>query len=99
MQFYVIVKDASLKMLSDPVTVESVSSTTSMTARTGNWQEIMLQWEASAATTQAQSETRVVEPVHLHVADLVGKDSIIAITAGKDDSYDRLLPAESNTSD
>ena len=30
----------------------------------------------------------MAEPVHLHVADLVGKDSIIAIAADEDDSYD-----------
>ena len=29
----------------------------------------------------------MAEPVHLHVADLVGKDSIIAIAADEDDSY------------
>ena len=50
----------------------------------------MLQREASAATTRAQRETPVPEPVHLHVADLVGKDSIIAIAAD-DDSYDYYL--------
>jgi len=33
----------------------------------------------------------VAEPVHLHVADLVGKDSIIAIAADDDDSYDYYL--------
>ena len=54
-------------------------------------QEIMLQREASAATTRAQSETPLAEPVHLHVADLVGKDSIIAIAADEDDSYDYYL--------
>lgn len=46
--------------------------------------------EASGATTRAQSETRMVEPVHLHVADL-GKDSIIATAADEDDSYDYYL--------
>lgn len=54
-------------------------------------QEIILQREASAATTRAQRETPVAEPVHLHVADLVGKDSIIAIAADEDDSYDYYL--------
>ena len=54
-------------------------------------QEIMLQREASAATTRAQSETPMAEPVHLHVADLVSKDSIIAIAADEDDSYDYYL--------
>lgn len=54
-------------------------------------QEIILAREASGATTRAQNETPVAEPVHLHVADLVGKDSIIAIAADEDDSYDYYL--------
>ena len=33
----------------------------------------------------------MAEPVHLHVADLVGKDSIVAIAADEDDSYDYYL--------
>lgn len=37
-------------------------------------------------TTQAQSETPMTEPIQLHVADLVGKDSIVAIAADKDGS-------------
>ena len=51
----------------------------------------MVQREASAATTRAQSENPVAEPVHLHVADLVSKDSIIAIAADEDDYYDYYL--------
>lgn len=54
-------------------------------------QEIMLHREASAATTRAQREIPMAEHVHLHVADLVGKDSIIAIAADEDDSYDNYL--------
>ena len=54
-------------------------------------QEITLQREASAATTRAQSENPVAEPVHLHVADLVNKDSVIAIAADEDDSFDYYL--------
>lgn len=33
----------------------------------------------------------MVQPVQLHVADLVSKDSIIAIAADEDDSYDYYL--------
>ena len=69
--------------------------TTMMTARTRNWLTAYKKYhvtkEASAATTQAQSENPVVEPVHLHVADLVIKVSIIAIAADKDDSFDYYL--------
>ena len=54
-------------------------------------QEIMLQQEASAATTWTESEIPMAEPVHLQVADLVGQDSIIAIAADDDDSYDYYL--------
>ena len=51
----------------------------------------MLQREVSAATTQAQSETHVAKPVHLPIADPVGKDRIIANAADEDDSYDYYL--------
>ena len=33
----------------------------------------------------------MAKPVHLHVADLVNKDSIIAIAADEDDSFDYYL--------
>jgi len=51
-------------------------------------QEIILQREAFAATTPAQSENPVAEPAHLHVADLVNKDSLIATAVDEGDSCD-----------
>ena len=54
-------------------------------------QEIVLQRETFAANTRAQSEHPVAEPVHLHVADLFTKDSIIAIAAEEDNSFDYYL--------
>ena len=70
---------------SDPVTVARVSSTTLMPTRTRNWL-MACRRSCYTDTTQAQSETPMTEPIQLHVADLVGKDSIVAIAADKDGS-------------
>ena len=48
-------------------------------------------WSHLLLPHKAKSETRMAEPIYLHVADLVGKDSIIAIAADEDDSYDYKL--------
>ena len=56
-----------------------------------DFREVKLEREASAAVTHSQADqTPEAQPVHLHVADLVSKDSIIAIAA-EDDSYDYYL--------
>lgn len=57
-----------------------------------DFREVKLEREASAAVTRSQADqTPEAQPVHLHVADLVSKDSIIAIAAEEDDSYDYYL--------
>ena len=56
-----------------------------------DFREVKLEREASAAVTRSQADQPPeAQPVHLHVADLVSKDSIIAIAA-EDDSYDYYL--------
>ena len=57
-----------------------------------DFREVKLEREASAAVTRSQADqTPEAQPVHLHVADLMSKDSIIAIAAEEDDSYDYYL--------
>ena len=57
-----------------------------------DFEEIKLEREAFAAVTRSQGDqTTQAQPVHLHVADIVGKDSIITIAAEEDDSYDYYL--------
>ena len=48
--------------------------------------------ECYAAVTRSQADqTKQARPVHLQVADLVSKDSIVAIAAEEDDSYNYYL--------
>ena len=55
-------------------------------------EQVKLERAASAAVTRSQADqTPEAQPVHLHVADLVNKDSIIPVTAEEDDSYDYYL--------
>lgn len=57
-----------------------------------DFREVELERKASAAVTRSRAdETPEAQPVHLHVADLVSKDSIIAIAAEEDASYDYYL--------
>ena len=55
------------------------------------FEEVKVEREASPAVTRSQDDQPQAEPVHLHVADLVSKGSIIAIAPEKDDSYDYYL--------
>lgn len=47
--------------------------------------------EREAVTRSQADQTPEAQPVHPHVADLVSKDSIIAVAAEEDDSYDYYL--------
>lgn len=57
-----------------------------------DFREVKLEREASAAVTRSQADqTQQTQPVHLHVADLMSKDSIIGVAAEEDNSYDYYL--------
>ena len=56
-------------------------------------EQLELTREGSAANTRGQSDDNdpMDDNVHLHVADLVSKDSVVAIAADEDDVYDYYL--------
>lgn len=57
-----------------------------------DFENINLEREAYPAVTRSQDDQAPpTQPLHLHVADLVNKGSIIAIAAQDDDSYDYYL--------
>ena len=53
-------------------------------------EKLELQREVSVATT-VQNDDPLDDQVHLHVADLVKKESVVAIVADEDDAYDYLF--------
>ena len=56
------------------------------------WKEVSILREATAATTRQESEILVLDhDTALHIADLAGKDSTVAIAAIDDPMYDFYL--------